>query len=83
MAPTPHRPVRRRILTGAAGVAATVTASLLAAGGVGGGPAAGVTVSENLTIGTARNMSVQFRGNGHGHGMSQYGARGAARAGLT
>jgi hypothetical protein len=31
----------------------------------------------------AGSVSVHLRGNGHGHGMSQYGARGAALAGLT
>ncbi|MDT4971026.1 MAG: stage sporulation protein, partial [Pseudonocardiales bacterium] len=31
----------------------------------------------------AGSVTVHLRGNGHGHGMSQYGARGAAIAGLT
>jgi len=36
------------------------------------------------TIGLpANSVTVQLRGNGHGHGMSQYGARGAAIAGLS
>jgi SpoIID/LytB domain protein len=36
-----------------------------------------------LTLTGFTSFSVQYRGNGHGHGMSQYGARGAARAGLS
>ncbi|MEP7019606.1 MAG: SpoIID/LytB domain-containing protein [Pseudonocardiales bacterium] len=31
----------------------------------------------------ANSVTVALRGNGHGHGMSQYGARGAAIAGLS
>jgi SpoIID/LytB domain protein len=31
----------------------------------------------------AGSVTVQMRGNGHGHGMSQYGARGAALQGLS
>jgi SpoIID/LytB domain protein len=32
---------------------------------------------------SSSKLSIQLRGNGHGHGLSQYGAQGAARKGLT
>lgn len=31
----------------------------------------------------AKNVTIQLKGNGHGHGMSQYGAKGAAAVGRT
>jgi peptidoglycan hydrolase-like amidase len=77
----PSSPRRNRLLVGAAGTALLVAGTV--AGGLAAGPAAGVGVRETVTIGSAKTLSVQYRGNGHGHGMSQYGARGAARAGLT
>src|SRR4051794_37028558 len=60
-----------------------VLAAAAGLSGVAATPAAGVRVSETVRIGTAKTLSVSYRGNGHGHGMSQYGARGAARAGLS
>src|SRR3954454_10295979 len=60
-----------------------VLAAAAGLSGVAATPAAGVRVSETVRIGTAKTLWVQYRGNGHGHGMSQYGARGAARAGLS
>jgi SpoIID/LytB domain protein len=48
------------------------------------GPAAAGTVKTTTTIpSTAKSIPVQFLGNGHGHGMSQYGAWGAAMKGLS
>jgi SpoIID/LytB domain protein len=48
------------------------------------GSAGATTVSSTITIpSTAKYLPVQFLGNGHGHGMSQYGALGAAMAGRT
>jgi peptidoglycan hydrolase-like amidase len=44
---------------------------------LGGGPAGA------LTLQPSGSVRVTLLGNGHGHGMSQYGARGAAMAGLT
>jgi stage II sporulation protein D len=41
------------------------------------------TPVQTVPVGTAKYFAVPYRGNGHGHGMSQYGARGAARAGLS
>src|SRR3954452_1135680 len=60
-----------------------VLAAAAGLSGVAATPAAGLRVSETVRIGTAKTLSVSYRGNGHGHGMSQYGARGAARAGLS
>jgi stage II sporulation protein D len=40
--------------------------------------------AETLTLPkTAKTFVIEMRGNGHGHGMSQYGARGAGIAGKT
>lgn len=39
--------------------------------------------AETITFSPHGSLVVSWRGNGHGHGMSQYGARGAARAGLS
>ena len=59
-------------------VGVTLTLALTAACTVlGGGPAAA------LTLEPTGSLTVTLLGNGHGHGMSQYGARGAAIAGLT
>ncbi|MDQ2796718.1 MAG: SpoIID/LytB domain-containing protein [Actinomycetota bacterium] len=58
---------------------ALATAGILISVSVGAEPAAAVVLSVSPT-GT---FHVVERGNGHGHGMSQYGARGAALAGRT
>src|SRR5947209_3807744 len=40
--------------------------------------------AEILTVPpTASTVTIALKGNGHGHGMSQYGAKGAAEAGKT
>ena len=72
------------------GVAVAATLAL-AAGLVGvasSAPAsANVAVNEVYTIPTsganAGKFTIQWRGNGHGHGLSQFGAKGAAEQGLT
>jgi peptidoglycan hydrolase-like amidase len=62
----------------AAGIGVALTLLLSAAGAtLGGGPAGALTVEPTGSV------TVTLLGNGHGHGMSQYGARGAALAGLT
>jgi stage II sporulation protein D len=55
-----------------------VTAAILLAAGLPAVPAAAETLS--VPAG-AKNVTIQLKGNGHGHGMSQYGAYGAALAG--
>ena len=80
---TPNLRRRARVLYSAAGAGVLAAAALTAVAGLGAGPAAGVAVHETVTIGSASALAGQVRGNGHGRGMSQYGARGAARAGLS
>lgn len=47
-------------------------------------PAQAVVTSPPITISaTQLHLIATYRGNGHGHGMSQYGAFGAAKKGLT
>jgi stage II sporulation protein D len=65
-------------------VAGTVAAAAVAV------PAQGATPSTAVPAGAATvrfspsgSLTVYWRGNGHGHGMSQYGAEGAALKGLT
>ncbi len=41
----------------------------------------GSTASDKVTVSSTRNISVKGHGYGHGIGMSQYGAQGAARSG--
>jgi SpoIID/LytB domain protein len=60
-------------------IAPLVLAGLLI--GVGNPGAAGAAEVSPLT--TSGSWTVDARGNGHGHGLSQYGARGAAIAGLS
>jgi len=69
-------PVRRPFARAAAALAATT--AVTAAGVVLALPAAAKDTAPVVT----GSVTVQGNGFGHGHGMSQYGAEGAARAGL-
>jgi peptidoglycan hydrolase-like amidase len=60
------------------GIGVVLTLVLAAAAATLGGSPAGA-----LTRAPTGSVTVTLLGNGHGHGMSQYGARGAAIAGLT
>lgn len=62
-------------MRGAAGVGAVVLAASCALGAA--APAQGLDVAPTGSV------TLVMLGNGHGHGMSQYGARGAAIAGRT
>ncbi|MGA8247887.1 MAG: SpoIID/LytB domain-containing protein [Nocardioides sp.] len=62
-----------------AGVAVVSVAAVLALGGA--DPA--VAVSPGLRVPKGATVVVHGRGNGHGHGLSQYGAQGAAEQGLS
>jgi peptidoglycan hydrolase-like amidase len=62
----------------AARIGVTLTLVLSAACAALGAESAGA-----LTVKPTGSVTVTLLGNGHGHGMSQYGARGAAIAGLT
>lgn len=75
-------------------LAAALGSAVLAAGTVAAAvvtaPAQGATLSSSVPAGaeTVRfsptgSLTVYWRGNGHGHGMSQYGAEGAALQGRT
>jgi SpoIID/LytB domain protein len=57
------------------------TAAILALAGVGAG--FGTAPANALVVQPTGSLRVTMLGIGHGHGMSQYGARGAAMAGLT
>jgi stage II sporulation protein D len=63
---------------GVAALAATVVTGLLP------GPAqASRTVTETYVVAANGTLALTGHGFGHGHGMSQYGAQGAAKQGLT
>ncbi len=62
---------------------AVACALVMAAIGALGCSASGVSVSQTYKIPADGNFTVVGHGFGHGHGMGQYGAEGAARAGLT
>ena len=62
--------------------AATAALAVTASGVLVGLAVTRADASTYASLAVARNFSVQLRGNGHGHGMSQYGAQGAAAQGL-
>jgi SpoIID/LytB domain protein len=64
-----------RRVAGVAGAFATLAAGALVA--------SDASPAHALTVSPSSSFTVLLLGNGHGHGMSQYGARGAAIAGLT
>ena len=64
-------------------VAATIAGMAVAAGVSLGAHAAGAFAAEVYRAPSSGSWTVDSRGNGHGHGLSQYGARGAAIAGLN
>lgn len=70
-----------------AGAAAAVVAVARAGGNLDGHRAAPPTTiaagTEIARFSPNGSLTVHWRGNGHGHGMSQYGARGAALQGLS
>ncbi len=73
------RPIRVRL------VGALLAAPVVALAGVALAPSgadASVAVSQYYPVPASRVLTLQGHGFGHGHGMSQYGAYGAARQGL-
>ena len=76
--PTPRAVPRRPVKPIAALAALVVVASSLVAGG-----ASPASATEVATFPSSGNVGFHDNGNGHGHGLSQYGARGAAIAGLS
>src|SRR5690349_16350789 len=78
MAAIPRRPLTAALaalVLAGTGIVATSLSHVSAAGATG-------TV-ETYPIPSTGAITIDMRGNGHGHGLSQYGARGAAIAGLT
>ncbi len=72
---------RAKAVRGLAAAIALVLAGVTAA--TVGGPASAATVTQKIRVpGSDTHLVVTYRGNGHGHGLSQYGALGAAKAGL-
>lgn len=69
----------------AAAVVTCMLTTLTAVGTVGvlAPPVSAVAVSQTFGVPEDRMLTVRGHGFGHGHGMSQYGARGAAEQGLT
>ncbi|WP_110182793.1 SpoIID/LytB domain-containing protein [Nocardioides solisilvae] len=63
-----------------AGLSTGLVAALLA---LPAGPAGAVPSAETWSVLGSSSVTITGRGFGHGHGLSQYGAEGAARAGLT
>ena len=72
----------RASVTGVVGLVSATVAGLLT--GLLAGPAhASRTVSESYSVPSSGRLALTGHGFGHGHGMSQYGAQGAARRGLS
>ncbi len=73
--------ISRRRRPGSLGI--SLLASVVVVGLLPGGAEASRTVSESYTVPASGNLALTGHGFGHGHGMSQYGAQGAAKKGLT
>ncbi|MCW2793494.1 MAG: SpoIID/LytB domain [Nocardioides sp.] len=69
----PHRHAVRPLLSACLGVALAAACLL---------PVSPASAAEPWQVPDHATISLDGRGNGHGHGMSQYGAEGAAREGL-
>jgi SpoIID/LytB domain protein len=74
--------MRRRTVPGTVAALAVAAAGLLLPAVV-PAPADAVRTKEVFTVPASREFTVTGNGFGHGNGMSQYGARGAAEQGLT
>ena len=70
-------PIRAAARASAALIAAALAVPLLSS------PSGAVAVTESFTVPSTGSFTIVGHGFGHGHGMSQYGANGAARKGLT
>jgi len=76
--PSTRRLSPRRLATLAAATVLALGAPLLP-----GAASADVATDEVLAVPPSGAFAIEGRGYGHGHGMSQYGAEGAARQGLS
>lgn len=79
----PPRSFARPALAAAAATALALVCAPGATAAVPTDPAAPHSARELIALKPSGKVTVHWRGNGHGHGMSQYGARGAAMQGLT
>jgi SpoIID/LytB domain protein len=63
----------------------SLLAALAVVGGLvaGGSPAIGASAAREIQVPDHATLKIAGRGYGHGHGLSQYGAEGAARQGLS
>jgi stage II sporulation protein D len=79
------RPALPLVATAALAVAVPLFGPSLTGGTAGAAErrAASVTVDQVYRVPASRTFTVEGRGYGHGRGMSQYGAEGAARQGLS
>ena len=73
----------RRTTVATAISAALATGAALVVAGLGHSDAAAATHAPTLRIPAHAKITVHGRGYGHGHGLSQYGAQGAARQGRS
>jgi stage II sporulation protein D len=64
-------------------VAATALVAGTLGGGLGSGRADAVSTDQAYSVPASKQLVVKGHGFGHGHGMSQYGAQGAALKGLS
>jgi stage II sporulation protein D len=71
----PARPPFRRLALASAATATGLLAAAVA-------PAAAMSTDQSYWVPVSRQIVVRGHGFGHGHGMSQYGAQGAASQGL-
>ena len=71
-----HAAARAAVRASAALTAAVLVVPLLSS------PTGAVTVRESFTVPATGSFTIVGHGFGHGHGMSQYGANGAARRGV-
>ena len=79
-------PSRRTVAALSCAVFTAGSAVAVAAAGPAEGAAPRVVARPHIEIARfapTGSLTVQWRGNGHGHGLSQYGARGAALKGLS
>ena len=75
--------VRARLSRAAMSGAGVIGAVVVLLLGAVGSQAPAVTVDQSYRVSAGGTITVRGHGFGHGHGMSQYGAYGAARQGLT
>ncbi|MGH8860945.1 MAG: SpoIID/LytB domain-containing protein [Jatrophihabitantaceae bacterium] len=74
---------RTAVALSCAVLTAAAASAVVAVGVADGRPAAVPAATETVPLTPSSTVIVSWRGNGHGHGLSQYGAHGAAMQGRT